>query len=222
MHSAITFLNAKYAVAESNIQIVFMELGIFIGTVTFIASIIACQKLDGKYKNVTIKGQRFWNIFLVLVAVVLMVLSGLSSYYVSDVRRVMEPVIDVGDLGYVFIILLVVISCIYGVFFVLPIGGADMPVVISVLNAFSGISGCCAGFMLKNNLLIITGAIVASSGCILSYIMCLSMNRSLLNVLAGSARAPPRRRRRRTSRRSRISPSSRRPWRTCCWTPRRS
>ena len=185
MHSAITFLNAKYAVAESNIQIVFMELGIFIGTVTFIASIIACQKLDGKYKNVTIKGQRFWNIFLVLVAVVLMVLSGLSSYYVSDVRRVMEPVIDVGDLGYVFIILLVVISCIYGVFFVLPIGGADMPVVISVLNAFSGISGCCAGFMLKNNLLIITGAIVASSGCILSYIMCLSMNRSLLNVLAG-------------------------------------
>ena len=158
MHSAIAFLNAKYAVAESNIQIVFMELGIFIGTVTFIASIIACQKLDGKYKNVTIKGQRFWNIFLVLVAVVLMVLSGLSSYYVSDVRRVMEPVIDVGDLGYVFIILLVVISCIYGVFFVLPIGGADMPVVISVLNAFSGISGCCAGFMLKNNLLIITGA----------------------------------------------------------------
>ena len=183
--SAIAFLDERYQMAESTIQIVFMEIGIFIGIVTFIGSIIACQKLNGKYRNVNIKGQAFWNIFLVVVAVILMVLSGLSSYYEESVREVIEPVMDVDNLGFVFILLLVVVSCIYGAFFVLPIGGADMPVVISVLNAFSGISGCTAGFMLKNNLLIITGAIVASSGCILSYIMCLSMNRSLMNVLAG-------------------------------------
>ena len=183
--SAIAFLDERYQMAESTIQIVFMEIGIFIGIVTFVGSIIACQKLNGKYRNVNIKGQAFWNVFLVVVAVILMVLSGLSSYYVESVREVIEPVLDVDNLGFIFILLLVVVSCIYGAFFVLPIGGADMPVVISVLNAFSGISGCTAGFMLKNNLLIITGAIVASSGCILSYIMCLSMNRSLMNVLAG-------------------------------------
>ena len=70
--SAIAFLDERYQMAESTIQIVFMEIGIFIGIVTFIGSIIACQKLNGKYRNVSIKGQAFWNIFLVVVAVILM------------------------------------------------------------------------------------------------------------------------------------------------------
>ena len=99
--SAIAFLDERYQMAESTIQIVFMEIGIFIGIVTFIGSIIACQKLNGKYRNVSIKGQAFWNIFLVVVAVILMVLSGLSSYYEESVREVIEPVMDVDNLGFV-------------------------------------------------------------------------------------------------------------------------
>ena len=108
--SAIAFLDERYQMAESTIQIVFMEIGIFIGIVTFVGSIIACQKLNGKYRNVNIKGQAFWNIFLVVVAVILMVLSGLSSYYEESVRNVIEPVLDVDNLGFIFILLLVVVS----------------------------------------------------------------------------------------------------------------
>lgn len=189
--NAIAFITEEYLQTESVIQVVFMELGIFIGTVTFVGSIIACMKLNGSFRKLPgciesmIHHQRFWNIFILVISVILMVLSGLSSYYESCIRDVIKPVISVGQYGWIFNILLVVFSVIYGFVFVLPIGGADMPVVISVLNAFSGISGCTAGFMLQNSLLIITGAIVASSGCILSYIMCQSMNRSLMNVLAG-------------------------------------
>jgi len=89
--------------------------------------------------------------------------------------------------------ILVGLSGLYGIILVLPIGGADMPVVISVLNSLSGASGATSGFMLRNNLLITGGALVASSGAILSYVMCVAMNRSLLHVLKGGfgTAAPP-------------------------------
>ena len=161
-----------------------MVIGVFIGMVTFIGSIIACVKLNGKKLHVP-SHPALTNAILLVICLILMVLSGLSSYYDSCVRTIEPGVLPFGKWGWIFILLLVVFSSIYGVYFVLPIGGADMPVVISVLNAFSGLSGCTAGFMLRNSMLIITGAIVASSGCILSYIMCLSMNRSLVSVLAG-------------------------------------
>ena len=192
--SALTFLNAEYRAEENVIQIVFMELGIFIGIVTFVGSVVACLKLDGRLKSPNIKAQAFWNVLILILSVVLMVLGGLSAFFDPEIRAYYPPVLNL-SWGFVFNILLAVFGVIYGIFFVIPIGGADMPVVISVLNAFSGISGCTAGFMLQDNLLIITGAIVASSGCILSYIMCLAMNRSLMNVLAGgfgegSSKAP--------------------------------
>lgn len=161
-----------------------MELGIFIGIVTFVGSIVACMKLDGK-KFKKLPAQSTWNTIFVIIAVILMVLSGLSSYFDDCVREYFPGVLHVEKYGVVFNILLILISALYGYYFVVPIGGSDMPVVISVLNTFSGVSGCTAGFMLQNSMLIITGAIVASSGAILSYIMCLSMNRSLLSVLAG-------------------------------------
>ena len=161
-----------------------MELGIFIGIVTFVGSIVACMKLDGK-KFKKLPAQSTWNTIFVIIAVILMVLSGLSSYFDDCVREYFPGVLHVEKYGVVFNILLILISALYGYYFVVPIGGSDMPVVISVLNTFSGVSGCTAGFMLQNSMLIITGAIVASSGAILSCIMCLSMNRSLLSVLAG-------------------------------------
>lgn len=183
--SAVAFLNPAYKKAESITQIVFMEFGIFIGMMTFVGSVIACEKLNGKFKRSNIKNPKFLNGLLLFLGVVLMILGGLCSYYESCIREEFPPILPVGDMGWIFNILLVIVSGLYGLFFVLPIGGADMPVVISFLNAFSGISGCTAGFMLQNDMLIITGAIVASSGIILSYIMCLSMNRSLMNVLSG-------------------------------------
>ena len=161
-----------------------MEIGIFVGIVTFVGSIVACKKLDGK-KFKKLPSQSVWNTIFVIIAIILMILSGLSSYFDDFVREYYPPVLPVGKYGFIFNILLIIVSAIYGYYFVVPIGGSDMPVVISVLNTFSGVSGCTAGFMLQNSMLIITGAIVASSGAILSYIMCLSMNRSLLGVLAG-------------------------------------
>ena len=183
--SALTFLSESYRTEEAVIQIVFMELGIFIGTLTFVGSIVACRKLDGKVKAPHFNGFTWVNIVLMVASIIFMVLGGLSAFNDGIIsENDFKPVIYFKG-RYIFNIILVIISVIYGVCFVLPIGGADMPVVISVLNAFSGISGCTAGFMLQDNLLIITGAIVASSGGILSYIMCLSMNRSLMSVLAG-------------------------------------
>lgn len=185
MDSALTFLNPAYRSAENVIQIVFMELGIFIGIVTFVGSVVACFKLDGKIKTPHFNGFATVNAILLIASIVFMVLGGLSAFFDKTIRENdYTPVIN-SEWGFLFNVVLVVLAFFYGICFVLPIGGADMPVVISVLNAFSGISGCTAGFMLQDNLLIITGAIVASSGAILSYIMCLSMNRSLMSVLAG-------------------------------------
>ena len=194
MNSALTFLNRTYLNVEAVIQIVFMELGIFIGMVTFVGSVAACYKLDGKLKTPHFGGFATLNAILMIISIVLMVLGGITAFFDEDVRAYFPPAWNL-SLGWLFNIALVIVAMIYGLCFVLPIGGADMPVVISVLNAFSGISGCTAGFMLQDNLLIITGAIVASSGVILSYIMCLSMNRSLMSVLAGgfgegSSKAP--------------------------------
>lgn len=173
----------------SRIQLWFLMISIVVGFVTFIGSVIACMKLSGYFAKTCFDGlsnvvKASITVISVLIIIAIMVMTYLSGYYYNDVG-VSVPVESLEDYGYIFIIVLTVCSCIYGILFVLPIGGADMPVVISVLNAFSGLSSCCAGFMCNNDLLITTGSLVASSGMILSYVMCLGMNRSLMNVLAG-------------------------------------
>lgn len=180
------FADSGLSPSQSRLQMAFLLLSIVIGMVTFVGSIIACLKLNGQIGNPKIPGVRILS-FLVLVSVlVLMVLCGLSSYSGPDEDEVnLNPVLSNNNNGLIYVILLTFISSLWGVFFVVPIGGADMPVVISILNSFSGMSGATAGFMLSNNLLIITGSLVASSGLILSYIMCRAMNRSITNVLAG-------------------------------------
>ncbi|MFN2458515.1 MAG: NAD(P)(+) transhydrogenase (Re/Si-specific) subunit beta [Chitinophagaceae bacterium] len=145
-------------------------LGLIIGSVSFAGSMIAWGKLNGIIKDYTFKGQHILNMFLLLTAV------GLSVYIIAN------PVATPGSLLY----LVFVLSLLYGVFFVLPIGGADMPVVISLLNSFTGVAAACGGFLYDNKVMLTGGILVGAAGTLLTILMCKAMNRSLKNVLIGS------------------------------------
>ncbi len=145
-----------------------MSLGTAIGAVTFTGSIIAFGKLQGLFSGAPLVfwGQHVLNALLGLTIVVLITWFASSESYVAYWA-------------------IVAIALILGFLIILPIGGADMPVVVSMLNSYSGWAACGIGFTLGNTLLIITGALVGSSGAILSYIMCKGMNRSFFNVILG-------------------------------------
>ena len=146
-------------------------LGVFIGGVTFTGSVIAFGKLRGSLsgKPLLLPGRHFINLAMVLFSV------WLGSEFLSQ-----GP-----EEAWIILLIVTGISFLLGVHLIVAIGGADMPVVVSMLNSYSGWAAAAAGFMLKNDLLIITGALVGSSGAILSYIMCKAMNRSLANVIFG-------------------------------------
>ena len=156
---------------EKTIHLTEVFIGVFIGAITFTGSIVAWGKLEGKIssKSLIFKGRHFLNIFLVLVCIVLGVFF----------------VISANDFGLNYLIVMTFIAGLIGYFLVMAIGGADMPVVVSMLNSYSGWAASSAGFMLGNDLLIITGALVGSSGAILSIIMCKAMNRSFFSVILG-------------------------------------
>jgi NAD(P) transhydrogenase subunit beta len=150
------------------VSLIEMTLGVAIGAVTFTGSIIAWGKLQGTIsgKPVTFIGQHKLNALLgltllVLLAVLLATQSATVFY------------------------LIIIIALALGILMIIPIGGADMPVIVSMLNSYSGWAAVGIGFTLHNNLLIVTGALVGSSGAILSYIMCKGMNRSFMNVILG-------------------------------------
>lgn len=144
-------------------------LSVLIGGVTFTGSMIAFFKLNGSISGspITFKGQHPLNLLLLIAFMVASVLTYMNQ---SDPT---------------FMIILMVISLLLGILTVIPIGGADMPVVISLLNSYSGMAACATGFILNNNVLIVAGSLVGASGIILTQIMCKAMNRSLTNVLLG-------------------------------------
>ena len=150
------------------LQSVTGSLTVLIGGVTFTGSLIAFAKLNGVItgKPILYKGQHIVNT-IILVAIV-----ALGAIFVINPAG-----------SYMYFLILIGVSLLFGVMFVIPIGGADMPVVISLLNSFSGLAACAAGFVIENNLLIVAGALVGASGIILTNIMCKAMNRSLANVL---------------------------------------
>jgi len=156
-----------------NWQSLVIFLGLAIGSVSFAGSMIAFGKLDGRIKDIRSKLLRIVNIALLLVIFLII------AYLMT--RGQVNP-IDLKP----FVYLLLAISLIYGVLFVMPIGGADMPVVISLLNSFTGVAAAMGGF-LYNNLVMLTGGIlVGSAGTILTVLMCRAMNRSLINVIIGA------------------------------------
>ncbi len=156
-----------------NFQTLVIFLSLVIGSVSFTGSMIAFGKLDGFIKDIRSKSLRYVNMVLLLA------IFGFVAFLMMQGR------IDPKDLmPYVFILLGV--SLLYGVLFVMPIGGADMPVVISLLNSFTGVTAAMAGFLYGNLAMLTGGILVGSAGTILTILMCKAMNRSLFNVIIGA------------------------------------
>ncbi len=176
MHSLVGLSAVLIAVAaifhtgveHTPVQKVELFIGAFIGAITFTASVIAYGKLSGKFgaKPVNFNGQHLLNLVLALA----MVGFG-GAYFMTD--------------SHAAFLLMVAMALVLGVTLIIPIGGADMPVVVSMLNSYSGWAAAGIGFTLNNPVLIIAGACVGASGAILSYIMCKAMNRSIISVLLG-------------------------------------
>ena len=147
-------------------------LTVLIGGVTFSGSLIAWGKLSEFIggKPFLYKGQQIVNFLLLAI----LLICGLEMIFIQGLFT---------ETQYQILILICVLAFILGIFLVIPIGGADMPVVIALLNSFSGLAACAAGFVIENNVLIVAGALVGASGLILTNIMCKAMNRSLANVL---------------------------------------
>jgi len=163
---------AHYVGVELTIHDIETYLGVLIGAVTFSGSVIAFGKLSGRIggKPLTLPARHWLNLALLIAAI------WFAYQFViqSAAGGGMQP-----------LIIMTVIALVFGIHMVMAIGGADMPVVVSMLNSYSGWAASATGFMLGNDLLIVTGALVGSSGAILSYIMCRAMNRKFLSVIAG-------------------------------------
>jgi NAD(P) transhydrogenase subunit beta len=164
--------SVQFEGAEKNIHEVEIYVGILIGAVTFSGSLIAFGKLSGKIggKPLLLPGRHWLNLLGLLVVI----------YFGGQFLHA-----ETSDAGMIPLAVMTAIALLFGIHMVMAIGGADMPVVVSMLNSYSGWAAAATGFMLSNDLLIVTGALVGSSGAILSYIMCRAMNRNFISVIAG-------------------------------------
>ena len=175
--SIVEFDHISKAIHENNHEgfiafvqpkVLIIMLGLIIGAVSFSGSMIAWGKLNGKVKDFSFKGQNILNLIFLATAI------GLAGYlvYIPEYEGLLYAVL--------------VLSLLYGVLFVMPIGGADMPVVISLLNSFTGVAAACGGFLYDNKVMLTGGILVGAAGTLLTILMCKAMNRSLKNVLIGS------------------------------------
>ena len=152
------------------VMLLIILLGLIIGSVSFAGSMIAWGKLNGRVKDYSFNGQHIVN--LVLIGLV---------FFLAAFIVVMRP-----EETNLYFYVIVGLSLLYGVMFVMPIGGADMPVVISLLNSFTGVAAACGGFLYDNKVMLTGGILVGAAGTLLTILMCKAMNRSLKNVLIGS------------------------------------
>ncbi len=178
----------------SKSTVLVIALGLMIGSISFIGSIVAWGKLNGSFKDKVFPGQRIINFSALLL------LLGLVAFFIYTTPAVLKDFDGIsmhysdgsyGDTAitpfqtYLFYAILL-LSLIYGLLFVLPIGGADMPVVISLLNSFTGVAAACGGFLYNNQAMLTGGILVGAAGTLLTILMCKAMNRSLLNVIVGA------------------------------------
>ena len=177
--AASAFVASSEFLSKPESPFIIVCLSVFIGALTFTGSFVAFGKLQGfiSGKAVTFKGQQLINAVIAFLAVVMILAPGL----------IFDSSIYSGYLNAFFVV--VVLALILGIGLTIPIGGADMPVVISLLNSYSGIAAAATGFLISNNALIISGSLVGASGLILTNIMCKGMNRSLANVIFGAVGA---------------------------------
>jgi len=162
-----------HADSASATRVVILLLGLVIGTVSFSGSMIAFGKLEEKIKDIHVPAQQVVNLVVLLSIVALIV--GMVSGLLTNPN---------------FIYLILGLSVVYGLLFVFPIGGADMPVVISLLNSFTGVATAFGGFLYDNKVMLFGGILVGSAGTLLTVVMCRAMNRSLTNVLLGNFGGP--------------------------------
>ena len=170
----VNFINPiqEYIGVEKTIHLIEIYIGVFIGMVTFSGSVIAFGKLSGRVSGnpLTLPAKHYLNLAMLI-----------SIIYFGYAFTYSETY----DQSIISLSFMLTISLFFGIHLVASIGGADMPVVVSMLNSYSGWAASATGFMLSNDLLIVVGALVGSSGAILSYIMCNAMNRSFISVIAG-------------------------------------
>jgi NAD(P) transhydrogenase subunit beta len=155
-------------VADAQPTVLIIVLGLIIGSISFAGSMIAWGKLNGRVKDFSFTGQNILNLVILFVAL------AAGAYLVINPQ---QNFLLYGILA---------LALVYGVMFVMPIGGADMPVVISLLNSFTGVAAACGGFLYHNKVMLTGGILVGAAGTLLTILMCKAMNRSLANVLIGS------------------------------------
>lgn len=172
--SVVEFNHLAHEMEQSGVteghtgKILIIVLGLIIGSVSFAGSMIAWGKLNGRVKDLSFTGQNILNLLVLAITI------GAGAYLVYDPTQHLLLYVILG------------LSLLYGVFFVMPIGGADMPVVISLLNSFTGVAAACGGFLYDNKVMLTGGILVGAAGTLLTILMCKAMNRSLMNVLIGS------------------------------------
>ena len=176
-----------YLVQElTTVSIIAITAGLMIGSISFAGSIIAWGKLRGVIKDTSFKGQRNLNMFILLVLLTVIVIFIVKTPIIGAVGTIATPTWAINSSHLYLFYGILALALLYGVLFVLPIGGADMPVVISLLNSFTGVAAACAGFMYNNQAMLTGGILVGAAGTLLTILMCKAMNRSLLNVIIGS------------------------------------